>query len=548
MTSKQIEFGDAALRSILRGVDILADAVGATLGPKGRNVVLERSFGTPLVTKDGVSVAREIELENRFENIGVQVVREAALRTAELAGDGTTTATVLARAIIREGVKSVIVGMNPMDLKRGIDQAVRAAMAAIQAMATPCDSAEAISRVASVSANGDRELGELIADAVGRVGREGMITIEEGQSRVDEVVLSEGTHFDRGYLSPYFINDAERQIADLENPAILVCSQKISAIAPLLPLLEELAQARRSLLIVADDVEGAALTLLVTNTLHGALNTCAVKAPGFGEQRHAWLQDLAVLTGAQLVAAETGIDLEAVRLAHLGQARRVEVGKDKTVILGGGGDAEAISAHVAVLRASLGRATQAHERTPLQARLGRLGDGVAVVRIGATTEIEMKEKRARAENALRAVRAAQESGTVPGGGVALLRARAAVEALTGGNEEQTAGLHIVLRALEEPLRQIAANAGAHAPVVVAKVLAGTGDYGFDAALDEYGDLVARGIIDPAKVTRSALQHAASVAGLMLTTDCAVTEWTESSLRTSGAAPEEGWGEHWPEVE
>ena len=548
MTSKQIEFGDAALRSILRGVDILADAVGATLGPKGRNVVLERAFGTPLVTKDGVSVAREIELENRFENIGVQVVREAALRTAELAGDGTTTATVLARAIIREGVKSVIVGMNPMDLKRGIDQAVRAAMAAIQAMATPCDSAEAISRVASVSANGDRELGELIADAVGRVGREGMITIEEGQSRVDEVVLSEGTHFDRGYLSPYFINDAERQIADLENPAILVCSQKISAIAPLLPLLEELAQARRSLLIVADDVEGAALTLLVTNTLHGALNTCAVKAPGFGEQRHAWLQDLAVLTGAQLVAAETGIDLEAVRLAHLGQARRVEVGKDKTVILGGGGDAEAISAHVAVLRASLARATQAHERTPFQARLGRLGDGVAVVRIGATTEIEMKEKRARAENALRAVRAAQESGTVPGGGVALLRARAAVEALTGGNEEQTAGLRIVLRALEEPLRQIAANAGAHPPVVVAKVLAGTGDYGFDAALDEYGDLAARGIIDPAKVTRSALQHAASVAGLMLTTDCAVTEWTESSLRTSGAAPEEGWGEHWPEVE
>jgi len=541
MTSKQIEFGDAAQRSILRGVDILADAVGATLGPKGRNVVLERAFGTPLVTKDGVSVAREIELEDRFENIGVQVVREAALRTADLAGDGTTTATVLARAIIREGVKSVIVGMNPMDLKRGIDQAVRAAMAAIQAMAKPCDSAEAISRVATVSANGDRELGDLIADAVGRVGREGMITIEEGQSRVDEVVLSEGTHFDRGYLSSYFINDAERQIADLENPAILVCSQKISAITPLLPLLEELAQARRSLLIVADDVEGAALTLLVTNTLHGALKTCAVKAPGFGEQRHAWLQDLAVLTGAQLVAAETGIDLEAVRLAHLGQARRVEVGKDKTVILGGGGDAEAISAHVAVLRASLARATQAHERTPFQARLGRLGDGVAVVRIGATTEIEMKEKRARAENALRAVRAAQESGTVPGGGVALLRARAAVEALTGGNEEQTAGLRIVLRALEEPLRQIAANAGAHPPVVVAKVLAGTGDYGFDAALDEYGDLAARGIIDPAKVTRSALQHAASVAGLMLTTDCAVAEWTENSLRASGAAPEHGWG-------
>ena len=541
MTSKQIEFGDAALRSILRGVDILADAVGATLGPKGRNVVLERSFGTPLVTKDGVSVAREIELEDRFENIGVQVVREAALRTADLAGDGTTTATVLARAIIREGVKSVIVGMNPMDLKRGIDQAVTAAMAAIQAMATPCDSAEAISRVATVSANGDRALGELIANAVGQVGREGMITIEEGQSRVDEVILSEGTHFDRGYLSSYFINDAERQIADLENPAILVCSQKISAIAPLLPLLEELAQARRSLLIVADDVEGAALTLLVTNTLHGALNTCAVKAPVFGEQRHAWLQDLAVLTGAQLVAAETGIDLEAVRLAHLGQARRVEVGKDKTVILGGGGDAEAISEHVAVLRASLARATQAHERTPLQARLGRLGDGVAVVRIGATTEIEMKEKRARAENALRAVRAAQESGTVPGGGVALLRARAAVEALTGGNEEQTAGLRIVLRALEEPLRQIAANAGAHPPVVVSKVLAGTGDYGFDAALDEYGDLAARGIIDPAKVTRSALQHAASVAGLMLTTDCAVAEWTESSLAASGAAPEGGWG-------
>jgi len=541
MTSKQIEFGDAAQRSILRGVDILADAVGATLGPKGRNVVLERPFGAPLVTKDGVSVAREIELEDRFENIGVQVVREAALRTADLAGDGTTTATVLARAIIREGVKSVIVGMNPMDLKRGIDQAVRAAMAAIQAMATPCDSAEALSRVATVSANGDRALGDLIADAVGRVGREGMITIEEGQSRVDEVVLSEGTHFDRGYLSSYFINDAERQIADLENPAILVCSQKISAIAPLLPLLEALAQARRSLLIVADDVEGAALTLLVTNTLHGALKTCAVKAPGFGEQRHAWLQDLAVLTGAQWVAAETGIDLEAVRLAHLGQARRVEVGKDKTVILGGGGDAEAISAHVAVLRASLARATQAHERTPLQARLGRLGDGVAVVRLGATTEIEMKEKSARAENALRAVRAAQESGTVPGGGVALLRARAAVEALTGGNEEQTAGLRIVLRALEEPLRQIAANAGAHAPVVVAKVLAGTGDYGFDAALDEYGDLAARGIIDPAKVTRSALQHAASVAGLMLTTDCAVAEWTENSFAASGAVPGDGWG-------
>lgn len=524
MAAKEFEFGDVALQRILRGVNVLADAVRVTLGPKGRNVVLERSFGSPLVTKDGVSVAKEIELRDRFENIGAQTVKEAALRTAEMAGDGTTTATVLAQAIIREGLKCVVVGMNPMDLKRGIDRATHTALDALKAMSKPCDSEEMIARVGAVSANGDTTMGQLIADAITKVGKDGVITIEEGKSLVDEVEIVEGMQFDRGYLSPYFINDVQRQLGTLENAYILVCDKKISTVQELLPVLEKVAGVSRPLLVIAEDIDGEALATLVTNNLRATLKSCAVKAPGFGDQRKALLQDIAVLTGANVIAEETGMTLESVTLDDLGQVGRVEVGKERTVLVSSAGAPAAVQARVRELRAQLDEVRADYDREKLRERLGRLAGGVAVLRIGAATEIEMKAKKACADDALRAVHAAMEEGIVPGGGVALLRSRLAVQGVVGENEDQAAGIRIVLRALEEPLHQIAANAGAHPPVVMNAVLDGDGDFGFDAATGEFTDLLARGIIDPAKVVRTALQNAASVAELLLTTSCAIAEW------------------------
>lgn len=534
MSMKELEFEDAALQKILRGVNVLADAVAITLGPRGRNVVLERAWGTPLVTKDGVSVAKEIELRDRFENIGVQTVKAAALRTADDAGDGTTTATVLARAIIREGLKCVVVGMNPMDLKRGIEYATRATLDALQAMSKLCDSTEIIARVGAVSANGDMAIGQMIADAITKVGKDGVITIEEGKSLADEMEIVKGMQFDRGFLSPYFINDTERQLATLENAYILVHDRKISTIQDLLPLLEQVARAGQPLLIVAEDVDGEALATLVTNSLRGTLKTCAVKAPGFGDQRKALLQDIAVLTGATFVAEDAGMRLASVGLEHLGQVGRVEVDKERTVLVGSAGAPDTVQARVRELRAQIEEARSDYDRDKLQERLGQLAGGVVVLRIGAATEIELKAKKACADNALHAVRAAMEEGIVPGGGVALLRARSSLQVLTGDNEDQAAGIRIVLRALEEPLRQIATNAGAHPSVVVNTVLAGESDFGFDATTGEFVDLSARGIIDPAKVTRAALQNAASVAGMLLTTSCAVAELTSDDDSNDGS--------------
>lgn len=523
MSIKQIEFNEAALEKILAGVNVLSDAVAITLGPRGRNVVLSRTGGTPLVTKDGVSVAKEIELDNHFENLGAQTVKEAALRTADAAGDGTTTATVLARAIIREGVKCVVVGMNPMALKRGIDLATKAALDALDSMAQPCNTDAAIARVGTVSANGDVAMGRLIADAVAKVGKDGLITIEEGQSLANQVDIVEGMKFERGYLSHYFVTDAERQIVALDQPLILLYDGTISSIQELLPVLELVSNTGHSLLIIADDLDGAALAMLLTNTVRGALKACVVKAPGFGDQRRDQLQDIAALTDASVISAQTGITLAQAELDHLGHAVRIEVGKESTLLVNGGGNAATLASRVRALRAQLAAAGSEHERGKLQQRLGHLAGGVAVLRIGAATEIEMQEKKARADDALRAVHAAMLEGTVPGGGVALLRACQAVQGILGDNEEQAAGIRIVLRALEEPLRQIAANAGAQPSVVVNTVLEGKGNFGFDAATGEFADLSARGIIDPAKVVRTALQNAASVAGLLLTTSCAVAE-------------------------
>ena len=523
MSIKQIEFNEAALEKILAGVNVLSDAVAITLGPRGRNVVLSRTGGTPLVTKDGVSVAKEIELDNHFENLGAQTVKEAALRTADAAGDGTTTATVLARAIIREGVKCIVVGMNPMALKRGIDLATKAALDALDSMAQPCNTDAAIARVGTVSANGDVAMGRLIADAVAKVGKDGLITIEEGQSLASQVDIVEGMKFERGYLSHYFVTDAERQIVALDQPLILLYDGTISSIQELLPVLELVSNTGHSLLIIADGLDGAALAMLLTNTVRGALKACVVKSPDFGDQRRDQLQDIAALTGASVISAQTGITLAQAELDHLGHAVRIEVGKESTLLVNGGGNAATLASRVRALRAQLAAAGSEHERGKLQQRLGHLAGGVAVLRIGAATEIEMQEKKARADDALRAVHAAMLEGTVPGGGVALLRACQAVQGILGDNEEQAAGIRIVLRALEEPLRQIAANAGAQPSVVVNTVLEGKGNFGFDAATGEFADLSARGIIDPAKVVRTALQNAASVAGLLLTTSCAVAE-------------------------
>jgi chaperonin GroEL len=523
MAAKDVVFGDSARARMVEGVNILANAVKVTLGPKGRNVVLERSFGGPLVTKDGVTVAKEIELKDKLQNMGAQMVKEVASKTADDAGDGTTTATVLAQSIVREGMKYVVAGHNPMDLKRGIDKAVTAALAEISKLSKPCTTTKEIAQVGSISANSDSSIGDRIAEAMERVGKEGVITVEDGKSLADELDVVEGMQFDRGYLSPYFINNPEKQVVILENPFILLFDKKISNIRDLLPVLEQVAKSGRPLLIIAEDVEGEALATLVVNNIRGILKTCAVKAPGFGDRRKAMLEDIAILTKGQVIAEEVGLTLEKVTLDDLGQAKRVEIGKENTTIIDGAGDEKQIEARVKMIRAQIEEATSDYDREKLQERVAKLAGGVAVIRVGAATEVEMKEKKARVDDALHATRAAVEEGIVPGGGVALVRAKQAILTLKGDNADQNAGIGIVLRAMEEPLRVIVTNAGDEASVVINQVASGQGNYGYNAATGEYGDLVEQGVIDPAKVTKTALVNAASVAGLLLTTDCAICE-------------------------
>jgi len=523
MAAKDVVFGDAARAKMVEGVNILANAVKVTLGPKGRNVVLERSFGGPTVTKDGVSVAKEIELKDKLQNMGAQMVKEVASKTSDNAGDGTTTATVLAQSIVREGMKFVAAGMNPMDLKRGIDKAVGAAVEELKKLSKPTTTSKEIAQVGAISANSDASIGERIAEAMDKVGKEGVITVEDGKSLADELEVVEGMQFDRGYLSPYFINNPEKQVVQLDSPFVLLFDKKVSNIRDLLPVLEQVAKAGRPLLIIAEDVEGEALATLVVNNIRGILKTAAVKAPGFGDRRKAMLEDIAILTGGQVIAEEVGLTLEKATLNDLGQAKRVEIGKENTTIIDGAGDARNIEARVKQVRAQIEEATSDYDREKLQERVAKLAGGVAVIKVGAATEVEMKEKKARVEDALHATRAAVEEGIVAGGGVALLRARALISGLKGANADQDAGIKIVLRAMEEPLRQIVTNAGDEASVVVSKVIEGKGNYGYNAATGEYGDLVEMGVLDPTKVTRTALQNAASVASLMLTTDCAVAE-------------------------
>ena len=526
MAAKQVIFGDDARAKIVNGVNVLANAVKVTLGPKGRNVVLERSFGAPTVTKDGVSVAKEIELKDKFENMGAQLVKEVASKTNDNAGDGTTTATVLAQAVVREGFKYVAAGYNPADLKRGIDKAVAAVVEEIKKLAKPTTTNKEIAQVGSISANSDADVGAIIAEAMDKVGKEGVITVEDGKSLSNELDVVEGMQFDRGYLSPYFINNPEKQIAILDNPFVLLFDKKISNIRDLLPVLEQVAKAGRPLLIIAEDVDGEALATLVVNNLRGILKTVAVKAPGFGDRRKAMLEDIAILTGGTVIAEEVGLSLEKATLEDLGQAKRIEVGKENTTIIDGAGSEDNIQARVGTIRKQIDEATSDYDKEKLQERVAKLAGGVAVIKVGAATEVEMKEKKARVEDALHATRAAVEEGVVPGGGVALIRARSAIENLKGENHDQDAGIKIVLRAIEEPLRQIVTNAGDEPSVVVNKVLEGKGNFGYNAANGTYGDLVEQGVLDPAKVTRSALQNAASVAALILTTDCLVAELAE----------------------
>ena len=526
MAAKQVLFGEDARHRMVRGVNILANAVKVTLGPKGRNVVLERSFGAPTVTKDGVSVAKEIELKDKFENMGAQMVKEVASKTSDNAGDGTTTATVLAQAIVVEGLKYVAAGMNPMDLKRGIDKAVVQAIEELKKISKPCTTSKEIAQVGSISANADTDIGQIIANAMEKVGKEGVITVEDGKSLNNELDVVEGMQFDRGYLSPYFINNPDKQIAVLDNPFVLLHDKKVSNIRDLLPILEQVAKAGRPLLIIAEDIEGEALATLVVNNIRGILKTCAVKAPGFGDRRKAMLEDIAILTGGTVIAEETGFSLEKATLNDLGQAKRIEVGKENTTIIDGAGEARNIEARVKAIRAQIEEATSDYDREKLQERVAKLAGGVAVIRVGAATEVEMKEKKARVEDALHATRAAVEEGVVPGGGVALVRAKQSIKALKGENPEQDAGIKIVLRAIEEPLRQIVANAGEEPSVVVNKVAEGKGNFGFNAQSHTYGDLVEMGVLDPTKVTRTALLNAASVAGLILTTDAMIGELVE----------------------
>ncbi|MCA0187757.1 MAG: chaperonin GroEL [Proteobacteria bacterium] len=533
MPAKKVLFGDDARARIVSGVNILADAVKVTLGPKGRNVVLERSFGAPTVTKDGVSVAKEIELKDKLQNMGAQMVKEVASKTSDNAGDGTTTATVLAQAIVREGMKYVAAGMNPMDLKRGIDKAVTQLVEQLKKASKATTTSKEIAQVGSISANSDESIGKIIADAMDKVGKEGVITVEDGKSLDNELDVVEGMQFDRGYLSPYFINNPEKQAALLDNPYVLLFDKKISNIRELLPTLEAVAKAGRPLLIIAEEVEGEALATLVVNTIRGILKVVAVKAPGFGDRRKAMLEDIAILTGGKVIAEEVGLSLEKVTLADLGQAKTIEVGKENTTIIDGAGKADDIEARVKQIRVQIEEATSDYDREKLQERVAKLAGGVAVIKVGAATEVEMKEKKARVEDALHATRAAVEEGIVAGGGVALLRAKQAVGAIKGANADQEAGIKLVLKAIEAPLREIVYNAGDEASVVVNKVLEGKGNFGYNAANGEYGDMIEMGILDPTKVTRTALQNAASVASLMLTTEVMVAEAPKEDAPAGG---------------
>jgi len=523
MAAKDVRFGESVRNRMVSGVNVLANAVKVTLGPKGRNVVLERSFGAPTITKDGVSVAKEIELKDKFENMGAQMVKEVASKTSDVAGDGTTTATVLAQSIVTEGMKYVAAGMNPMDLKRGIDKAVVAVVEEPKKISKPCSTSKEIAQVGSISANADESIGKTIAEAMDKVGKEGVITVEDGKGLENELDLVEGMQFDRGYISPYFINNPDKQVAVLDDPFILLHDKKISNIRDLLPLLEQVAKAGKPLLIIAEDVDGEALATLVVNNIRGILKTTAVKAPGFGDRRKAMLEDIAILTGGTVIAEELGLKLENATLKDLGRAKRVEVGKEDTTIIDGSGEKAAIEARVKNIRKQVEEATSDYDKEKLQERVAKLAGGVAVIKVGAATEVEMKEKKARVEDALHATRAAVEEGIVPGGGVAYLRARGNLKDLKGANPDQEAGIKIVLRAIEEPLRMIVQNAGDEPSVVVNKVVEGKGNYGFNAATGEYGDMVEMGVLDPTKVTRFALQNAASVASLMLTTDAMVAE-------------------------
>jgi chaperonin GroEL len=523
MAAKEVRFSDDARTRMVRGVNLLANAVKATLGPKGRNAVLEKSFGAPTVTKDGVSVAKEIELKDKFENMGAQMVKEVASSTSDEAGDGTTTATVLAQAIIREGMKAVASGINPMDVKRGVDLAVVAAVDELKKLSKPCKDSKAIAQVGTISANSDEAIGKKIADAMEKVGKEGVITVEEGSGLDNELEVVEGMQFDRGYLSPYFINNAQNQTSELEGPYVLLYDKKISNIREMLPLLESIAKAGKPLLVIAEDVEGEALATLVVNTIRGIVKVCAVKAPGFGDRRKEMLKDIAILTGGTVIAEEVGLSLEKATLNDLGKAKKIVAEKENTTIIDGAGKTSDIKARVDNIRQQIEDATSDYDKEKLQERVAKLSGGVAVIKVGAATEVEMKEKKARLEDALHATRAAVEEGVVPGGGVALVRAQKALEKLTGINEDQNVGIRILSRTLEEPLRQIVENAGEDGSVVLSKVREGRGSHGYNAATGEYGDMIEMGILDPTKVTRLALQNAASVAGLLLTTEVMVAE-------------------------
>ncbi|MBL0667869.1 chaperonin GroEL [Aeromonas jandaei] len=523
MAAKDVKFGNEARIKMLEGVNILADAVKVTLGPKGRNVVLDKSFGAPTITKDGVSVAREIELEDKFQNMGAQMVKEVASKANDAAGDGTTTATVLAQAIVNEGLKAVAAGMNPMDLKRGIDKAVVAAVAELQALSQPCADSNAIAQVGTISANSDDKVGKLIAEAMDKVGRDGVITVEDGQGLEDELAVVEGMQFDRGYLSPYFINKQETGSVELDDPFILLVDKKVSNIREMLPVLEGVAKAGKPLLIVAEDVEGEALATLVVNTMRGIVKVAAVKAPGFGDRRKAMLQDIAVLTGGTVISEEVGMELEKATLEDLGRAKRIVITKENTTIIDGVGDAGVIEGRVAQIRQQIEETSSDYDREKLQERVAKLAGGVAVIKVGAATEVEMKEKKARVEDALHATRAAVEEGVVAGGGVALVRVAAKLAGLRGDNEDQNVGIKVALRAMEAPLRQIVINAGEEASVIANAVKNGEGNFGYNAYTEQYGDMLTMGILDPTKVTRSALQFASSIAGLMITTECMVTE-------------------------
>ena len=539
MAAKEVRFSEDARARMLRGVNILANAVKTTLGPKGRNVVLEKSFGAPTITKDGVSVAKEIELADKFENMGAQMVKEVASKTSDNAGDGTTTATVLAQAMIREGLKSVAAGMHPMDLKRGIDKAVHAAVAELKKLSKPSADSKSIAQVGTISANGDESIGKLIAEAMDKVGKEGVITIEDGSGLENELDVVEGMQFDRGYLSPYFINNQQSMQAELEDPYILLHDKKVSNVRELLPVLEAVAKAGKPLLIVAEEVEGEALATLVVNTIRGIVKVCAVKAPGFGDRRKAMLEDMAILTGGQVISEEVGLQLEKVTLKDLGRAKKVQVAKENSTIIDGAGDSKAIEARVKQIKAQIEETTSDYDREKLQERVAKLAGGVAVIKVGAATEVEMKEKKARVEDALHATRAAVEEGVVPGGGVALIRALTSITSLKGDNEDQDHGIALTRRAMEAPLREIVANAGDEPSVVLAKVADGKGTFGYNAATGKFGDMIEMGILDPTKVTRSALQNAASIAGLMITTEAMVAEAPKKEEKSAAGAGDMG---------